>query len=78
MEVSIVTLPDYVDAFEVVDGIAETLGREMIQDLPLKLIRFRRFGVKGELADKASPDNEYMSKLEEHAKEKGFQNTVIL
>ena len=77
-EVRIVTLPDYVDAYDVVDGIADTLGREMIQNLLLKLIRFRRFGVKGELADKASPDMEYMTKLEEHAKEKGFQNTVIL
>jgi len=77
-EVRIVTLPDYVDAFEVVDGIAETLGAEMIEDLLLKLIRFRRFGVRGELKDHASPDSDYMSKLEEHAKEKGFQNTVIL
>lgn len=77
-EVRIVTLPGYVDTFDIIDGIAVTLGKEEIETLPLKLIRFRRFGVRGELKDRESPDSEYMSGLEEYAKEKGFQNTVIL
>ena len=44
----------------------------------MKLIRFRRFGAKGEQADKPSPTMEYMRKLEELTREQEFDRTLIL
>lgn len=77
-EVRIVCLEGYSDAYAVIDGIVETLGTERVADLLVKLIRFRKFGVKGELADHSSPDMEYMNNLKAYAENKGFGNVRIL
>ena len=77
-EVRIVCLEGYSDAYTVIDGIFETLGTERVAGLLVKLIRFRKFGVKGELADHPSPDMEYMDNLKTYAESKGFGNVRIL
>lgn len=77
-EVRIVCLDKYVDAIDSIDGIKETLGEEKIKTLLLKLIRFRRFGVKGVLENMPSPSDEYMNKLKDYALKKGYQNIQVL
>lgn len=75
-EIRIVCLPDEVDAEEIIKQIPSTLGKSIIET-KLKLIKFRRFGVKGRLADTSSPSDEYMESLETLAIENGFNNVVI-
>lgn len=74
-ELRIVSLENYVDAEECIRG---TAGLTDVSDVLLKLIRFRRFGVKGELSDHPSPSMEYMKKLEKLAYEAGFRRVMIL
>ena len=42
-----------------------------------KLIKFRTFGVRGELKEHASPDDAYMQKLEKMARDLGVQDIVV-
>lgn len=77
-EVRIVCLPGYVDAESCIRGIREILGAEAVSGLLLKLIRFRHFGVRGELKNAPTPDGAYMETLEELAREQGFTRIMIL
>ncbi len=77
-EIRIVSLPDYVDAENSIDGISEILSDNSKKNIPLKLIRFRHFGVKGELANHQSPSLIYMNYLKDCAKAKGFKNIQII
>lgn len=75
-ELRIVVVPDWNDPEATIAGIAEVLG-ERVATTPLKLIRFRRFGVVGELADAASPTDERMAELEELARATGFTDIQL-
>lgn len=77
-ELRIVCLPGYVDAEETIEGIADTIGREKISTILLKLIRFRHFGVKGLLSDHASPGRDYMESLRKRALHAGFQKIMVI
>lgn len=77
-EVRIVCLPGMVDAEDCILGISRTLSGEQIRRLPLKLIRFRHFGVKGTLENHPSPDLAYMQGLEALARAQGFEKILIL
>ncbi|MBP3893752.1 MAG: YjjW family glycine radical enzyme activase [Atopobiaceae bacterium] len=70
-ELRIVVVPGWNDPEETIAGIASTLGSK-IASTKLKLIRFRRFGVVGELADAESPTDERMVELEALACKAGF------
>ncbi len=72
-ELRIVVVDDYVDSYSCIDGIASTIKKENITRTKLKLIRFRKNGVKGELDNHPTPTMETMNKLEAYAKEKGFE-----
>ena len=63
------------DPEDAIDGIADTLG-ELVGRQRLKLIRFRRFGVIGELSSMASPSDEHMAQLERRARDVGFGEVV--
>lgn len=76
-EVRIVSLPELVDAPEVIRGIAEALGGNA-QTVPLKLIRFRPFGVRGPLRDMPQTSMAYMKTLEAMARDAGFQKVLII
>ena len=77
-EIRIVSLPDYVDAEQAIDGLSKILSDYSKKNTPLKLIRFRRFGVKGELSTHQSPTIDYMKYLKNYAKDKGFGNIQII
>ncbi len=75
-ELRIVCLDGYVDAKDVILGIKETIT-DYYQTIPLKLIKFRKFGVKGILKDYQSPSDESLEQLKEYAISKGFKNVFI-
>lgn len=77
-EIRIVCLPEYVDAERSIDGLSNILNKKTIENVLLKLIRFRRFGVKGELSNHLSPSMEYMQNLYDLAMEKGFKKVMII
>jgi pyruvate formate lyase activating enzyme len=70
-ELRIVVVPGWNDPEATIAGIADALG-EKTATTKLKLIRFRRFGVVGALANANSPTDERMSELEALAREAGF------
>ena len=70
-ELRIVVVPGWNDPEATIAGIAEVLGEKLAQT-KLKLIRFRRFGVVGTLANADSPTDERMAELEALAREAGF------
>jgi pyruvate formate lyase activating enzyme len=76
-ELRIVCLEDEVDAEAVLEGVAGALGREAIGTLPLKLIRFRPFGVRGRLSGASSPGGEYMDALVDLASSLGFGRVSV-
>ncbi|MEH7253120.1 YjjW family glycine radical enzyme activase [Neobacillus niacini] len=76
-ELRIVCLPGEVDAEAVISGIAETIG-EKIRSVKLKLIKFRRYGVKGRLQNTPTPDEAYMQGLLQLANGMGFEKAVIV
>lgn len=76
-ELRIVCLPREVDAETVISGIAEIIG-EKVNNVKLKLIKFRHFGVKGRLQNTPSPDDTYMQMLLQRASELGFKKAVIV
>ena len=70
-ELRIVVVPGWNDPEATIAGIAGVLG-EKTAKTKLKLIRFRRFGVVGTLANAGSPTDQRMSELEELARQTGF------
>ena len=76
-EIRIVCLPGEVDAEEVLHGIINTIDKKTIV-IPLKLIKFRRFGVKGRLENSQSPSDEYMVSLQQKASKLGFGQVSII
>jgi len=77
-EVRVVCLPGEVDEVAVLHGIAQTLGSEGIASLPLKLIRFRAFGVRGRLENASSPTDAQMFVIKKEAQAVGFGNVLVL
>ncbi len=75
-ELRIVVVPEWNDPEATIAGIAQTLGAKTATT-KLKLIRFRRFGVVGQLADAASPTDERMAELEQLARETGFTQVEL-
>jgi pyruvate formate lyase activating enzyme len=71
-ELRIVVVPGWNDPEATIAGIAGVLG-EKTATTKLKLIRFRRFGVVGELSEADSPTNERMAELEKLARNAGFE-----
>lgn len=76
-ELRVVCLEGEVDAEAILEGIASAIGRAGICGLPLKLIRFRPFGVRGRLEGTPSPGLEYMGRLAEEAVSLGFDRVSI-
>lgn len=76
-EIRIVCLPGEVDARAVIKNSAAVVLPEC-PDVRIKLIKFRKFGVKGEFSEIESPNDEYMDELAEYAKRLGFQNIIII
>lgn len=72
-ELRIVVVSGYVDAFACLDGIKETI-KDGYQNIKIKLISFRKNGVKGILKDYSSPSKEELDKIESHARNLGFTN----
>lgn len=76
-EIRIVCLPGEVDAEVAIDGAAELLGTK-VGDIRLKLLTFRRNGVRGRLAETPSPSPETMTQLRQKAWDAGFAEVRIL
>jgi pyruvate formate lyase activating enzyme len=75
-ELRIVVVPGWNDPEQTIAGIARVLG-DKVATTKLKLIRFRRFGVVGTLADAASPTDERMAELEKLARDTGFSQVEL-
>lgn len=73
-ELRIVYVPGYVDAKDCLLGIHDTLAPEHIKKTRIKLISFRKNGVRGELANHPSPSKEEMDELQAYAESLGFEN----
>lgn len=76
-EVRIVCILEEVDAVNVIRGIAASIGLKS-KKIILKLIKFRRYGVKGKFKDMESPSDEYMEGLRNCAINCGFEKAVII
>lgn len=72
-EVRVVCLKDVVDVEDDLRGVAQLLG-EHLATTRLKLIRFRKNGVKGRLADTPSPTDMQMEQWVTLARELGFEH----
>lgn len=77
-EVRVVCLENEADADAIIAGVAGAVGPENIKRLLVKLIRFRRFGVRGRLERAPSPGSEYMKTLSKKASRYGFANVLIV
>ena len=75
-ELRIVVVPGWNDPEATIAGIAEVL-RERVSTTTLKLIKFRPFGVVGELANAASPSDGRMAELEALAYAAGFEDVQL-
>lgn len=76
-ELRIVYVPGFVDAKACLEGIASTIRKEHVESVKIKLITFRKNGVKGILSTHASPTKEEMDELEEYARQIGFRNICL-
>lgn len=76
-ELRIVCTPGEVDEENIIQGIADSIGKKEM-NTKLKLIRFRKYGVRGRLEDKQSPDDSYMNNLKDLAYRVGFRDIVIV
>ena len=74
-EVRVVFVPGLVDAEAAIRGTASLLG-ENTAKTRLKLIAFRCFGVRGQLAGAPAPDEAQMAALAEAARQSGFVDIV--
>lgn len=77
-ELRVVCLEEWVDAAEVIEGMAGCLTGDQRARILLKLIRFRNHGVTGLLQQAVPPAAEYMNQLAGTAKRYGFQNIRIV
>lgn len=71
-EIRIVYLDSYVDMIDILNGIKELIP-DKYQNIKLKLITFRRIGVKSILSDYKSPSIDTMNQFMEYAKSIGFK-----
>lgn len=76
-EIRIVCLEGEVDADEVIEGAGRLLDTGCKETVLLKLIKFRRYGVRGRLAQAASPTDEVMQGLYRKAQQFGFQRITL-
>ena len=77
-EVRVVCLENETDADAVIEGVADAVGPGNTKKLLIKLIRFRRFGVRGRLEYVPSPGFEYIDALNARACLYGFRNVLIV
>lgn len=77
-EVRIVCVPGRVDVEDCILGIADVLGQKETEKVLLKLIRFRHFGVRGELSNWPSPSMETMLEWKDLAMGAGFRRILVL
>ncbi|MBR3326053.1 MAG: YjjW family glycine radical enzyme activase [Atopobiaceae bacterium] len=75
-ELRIVVVPGWNDPEATIAGIAKALG-ERTANTTLKLIKFRCFGVVGELANASSPTDQRMAELSEMAHDFGFTDVQL-
>ena len=66
----------HLDAVVAVDGIASTLG-EKVDQTRIRLMKFRRFGVRGPMENSPSPSDERMQAIELQARKLGFGEVVV-
>lgn len=76
-EIRIVCLEGEVDADEVIEGAGRLLETGCKETVLLKLIKFRRYGVRGRLAQAASPTDEVMQGLYRKAEKFGFHRIIL-
>ena len=72
VEIRIVYLDSYVDMIDILNGIKELIP-DKYENIKLKLITFRRIGVKSILSDYKSPSIDTMNQFMEYAKSIGFK-----
>lgn len=75
-ELRIVYIKDYVDALDCLLGIYNIL-KDFRLDIPIKLIKFRKNGVRGILENMPSPSDDEMNQLKDYAISLGFTNVII-
>ena len=75
-EIRVIVTEGWNDAEAAVDGIAFTLG-EKTNRTRLRLMKFRRFGVRGPMENSPSPSDERMTKIEAQAHKLGFGEVII-
>lgn len=75
-ELRIIVTVDHNDPEAAVCGATEVLG-EKVTSTRLRLMRFRHFGVCGEMEDAPSPTDERMNAMRELAKSLGFGTVVV-
>lgn len=75
-ELRLVCLEGYVDAEACLHGAARAIPQYLAQ-VPLKLIAFRHFGVRGPLENAPSPSPETMQGYASLARSLGFRDVVI-
>ena len=75
-EIRIVYLDSYVDMIDILNGIKELIP-DKYENIKLKLITFRRIGVKSILSDYKSPTIDTMNQFMEYAKSIGFKYVEI-
>ena len=74
-EVRTVIVPDFLPNEQTVEEVSRRIAR--FSGVRYKLIKFRTFGVRGELKEHASPDDAYMQNLEKMARDLGVQDIVV-
>jgi len=75
-ELRIVYIKDYVDVLDCLLGIYNIL-KDFRLDIPIKLIKFRKNGVRGILENMPSPSDDEMNQLKDYAISLGFTNVII-
>lgn len=75
-EIRVVCLEGEVDVEDVLRGIASSIPQH-IGTTPLKLIQFRKYGVRGRLEGAASPDKQKMQDWSSLAASLGFGNILV-
>lgn len=76
-EVRIVCIEPEVDVCDTIEGIAE-ITKDYINEFTLKLITFRKYGVKTSLVYSKPPSQDRMNYFIELAKSKGFSNICVV
>lgn len=76
-ELRIVYVPGYVDAKACLEGIRDTINFLHVPEVKIKLITFRKNGVRGILENHPSPSEEEMDDLKSFAISLGFRNIEI-